>query len=108
MTQGMNEKACQWKKRDRLLSAPLLLMLCRLLGKGLDLLFSSFIILFWQPKIIVRPGTQWALRKKKQQKKSDNRGKKDCRKGLRRLYCVSELEKGGCNLDLDKLPCEKE
>lgn len=69
MTQGMNEKACQWKKRDRLLSAPLLLMLCRLLGKGLDLLFSSFIILFWQPKIIVRPGTQWALRKKKNNKK---------------------------------------
>lgn len=92
-------------KRDKFLSAPLLLM-CRWLGKGLGLVFSSFIILWWQPKIIIRHETQWELREKNQNVTTKER--KTAEKGLRGFYCVSELEKGGLNLDLDKLPCEKD
>lgn len=69
-------------KRDRFLSAPLLLMLSRLLGKGLGLVFSSFIILSWQSKIIIGPETKWELRKKP---KRDNKRKKDCRKRIEEI-----------------------
>ena len=73
-------------KRDILLSAPLLLMLCNVVRKRVVGVFFPFIILCWQPKVMVRHSESLET-------KRDNKGKEDCRKMSRRMYCVSELEK---------------
>lgn len=66
--------------------------------------FFWFIILCWQPKIIVRPETQWELRKKKLQQRKEGLQKQD------RGDCVVwvNLKRVDTIWTWIRLPCEKD
>lgn len=74
-----------------------------LLGKGLGIFFS-FIILCWQPKIMVRPETQWELRNKTWQRRKGRLRKKD------QGECIVwvNLKRTDRNWAWTRLPCNKD
>lgn len=107
-TQGMNEKVCQWKNIQIPFSSSSVDVV-QMVRKRVGSCFFFIYYPLLAAKKIVRPETQWELRnKKKQTQNVTTKERRTAEKGLRRLYCVSELEKIGYNLDLDKLPCEKD